>query len=190
MAQLQEVQHDIRHDANKIQRLLETFIKTIAPLGENPMVVFDAVEMIQDALLLIQTTIIHQAKFHTSIPDQPVYLHGSPQQFLQLLHNLLVNATQALYKEAWSENHINLTFQETSEQQVELMISDTGIGIAPDVLPHIFDFFFTTKGEIGCGLGLAICKKVVEDMKGTIHVTSQINEGTTFRILFPKSHVS
>lgn len=190
LLQLQEIQQDIRIDANNIQRLLQTFIKTIGPLEHNPTTVFDAVEVMQDALLLIKTTIIRQAKLTVSAPDHPVYLHGSPQQFLQLINNLLTNATQALYKEGWNDNIIHLSLQETPTQQIELLVSDTGIGIEPETLPHIFEFFFTTKGEAGCGLGLAICKKVIDDMQGTIEVNSQPNQGTTFRILFPKTQVS
>lgn len=63
-------------------------------------------------------------------------------------------------------------------------VQDTGKGIDPEQLPHIFDPFFSTK-ENGTGLGLAICLKIVQDQGGTIEVDSKVGKGTTFRIKLP-----
>ena len=67
---------------------------------------------------------------------------------------------------------------------VVVEISDTGSGIAPEVLPKIFDAFFTTKPiGIGTGLGLAICHRILMALNGRIEVKSQVDVGTTFRVL-------
>jgi two-component system NtrC family sensor kinase len=73
---------------------------------------------------------------------------------------------------------------------VEIIISDTGIGIAPENLPKIFDPFFTTK-EVGkgTGLGLSISYNIIERHGGTIKVESQLGEGTTFTIVLPSNGV-
>jgi signal transduction histidine kinase len=67
---------------------------------------------------------------------------------------------------------------------VVVTVTDTGTGIPADRLPVIFDDFVTTKRR-GLGLGLAISKKVVEQMGGTIAVTSQVGVGSTFTVRFP-----
>ena len=67
---------------------------------------------------------------------------------------------------------------------LRLEIRDTGVGIAPDALPHIFDPYFTTKGQ-GTGLGLATVHKIMEAHGGSISVTSEPGQGAVFRLLLP-----
>jgi signal transduction histidine kinase len=62
--------------------------------------------------------------------------------------------------------------------------SDTGSGIRPEDLTHIFKVGFTTTGQTP-GLGLAVCRRIVEQHKGTIDVRSKLGQGTTFRMEFP-----
>ena len=76
-----------------------------------------------------------------------------------------------------------------SDDGVELTVKDTGIGIAPEHLPHIFDRFYrvdqSRDGAAGYGLGLAICKMIAEAHAGTIRVESAPGQGTAFRIRLP-----
>jgi signal transduction histidine kinase len=67
---------------------------------------------------------------------------------------------------------------------VRLVVSDTGAGIPPGDLPHVFDDFYSTKAE-GSGLGLSIVRRLVADFQGTIRVESEVGKGTRFEILFP-----
>jgi signal transduction histidine kinase len=68
--------------------------------------------------------------------------------------------------------------------QVEVSVTDTGSGIPPERLSAIFDDFVTTKRR-GLGLGLAICKRIVEQLDGTITVESEVGRGTAFTLRFP-----
>ena len=72
-----------------------------------------------------------------------------------------------------------------SLSQVRISISDNGSGIPEDNIPHIFDLFQSTKGTKGTGLGLAVTKKIVDEHKGQIEVSSQVGQGTTFTITLP-----
>jgi signal transduction histidine kinase len=77
------------------------------------------------------------------------------------------------------------------ENEIRIQVIDTGPGIPENLLPKIFQPFFTTKGTApkdeprGTGLGLAICKDIVEHHKGRITVESQVGRGTTFSIYLP-----
>ncbi len=71
---------------------------------------------------------------------------------------------------------------------VEIKISDNGSGIAQDDLPRIFEPFYSTKGQKGTGLGLAVIWGIIDNHDGTISVDSEIGKGTTFSILLPLSH--
>lgn len=69
---------------------------------------------------------------------------------------------------------------------LEVSVADTGAGIPPDALKAIFEPFYTTKAEgKGTGLGLPICRRIVQEHRGDIAVESVVGQGTTFRVKFP-----
>lgn len=98
--------------------------------------------------------------------------------FGQALLNLLLNAVQAM------PNGGELTLQASVENHhIDLSLIDTGTGIAADILPKIFQPFFSTKAKTGgTGLGLATTKKIIEAHHGTIDVQSELGKGTKFTI--------
>ena len=104
-------------------------------------------------------------------------------QLNQLLLNLVLNGFHAMEQRGGIMT-ISTGFDENN---IDIQVSDTGCGIAEEVLPQIFDPFFTTKETgRGTGLGLAIVAQVVEDHKGTIRVKSEIGKGTTFFVSLPR----
>ncbi|MCE9573095.1 MAG: PAS domain S-box protein [Deltaproteobacteria bacterium] len=103
----------------------------------------------------------------------------------QVLVNLLINAAQAFTTSDASVNQVVIRSQ-TIGDQLELAITDNGPGIAPDVLPRIYDPFFTTRpvGQ-GVGLGLSICHNIVTTLDGQLTCESELGRGTTFRVRLP-----
>jgi heavy metal sensor kinase len=108
---------------------------------------------------------------------------GDRPRLRQLLWILLDNAV----KYTPPGGRIEITVDRDTSS-AKLAVSDTGIGIAPDQLPHIFDRFYrvdSSRGEVsGTGLGLAIAKWIAESHRATISVTSVVQRGTTFTVLF------
>ncbi|HEY9099483.1 MAG TPA: ATP-binding protein [Thiobacillus sp.] len=104
-----------------------------------------------------------------------------PGQLNQVFMNLLINAGQAIQE----NGQVRVTAGQV-EDQVWIEISDNGCGMPADVIGHIFDPFFTTKpvGK-GTGLGLSISYGIVQKHGGTITVSSEIGQGTTFRMMLP-----
>ncbi len=98
----------------------------------------------------------------------------------RVYRNLLINAIQATAP----GGEVAIATEATAER-VRVRVSDTGCGIAPDRLGAIFDDFVTTKRR-GLGLGLAISKKIVEQLGGQISVSSEVGKGTTFVLDFPR----
>ena len=103
-------------------------------------------------------------------------------QITQMLLNLILNAFHAMEDSGVLE--IETTYD---DHFITLQVSDTGCGIPQELHKKIFEPFFTTKDSgKGTGLGLAIVAQVVEDHRGTIHVTSQPGKGTAFTVKLPR----
>jgi two-component system sensor histidine kinase PilS (NtrC family) len=127
-----------------------------------------------------------------------VAVTGDASQLRQLLWNLYLNATQAMPEGGRlliAANAVAAAPQgraaagrNAAEGEgtafVELVVSDTGVGIPPEVIDRIFDPFFTTRRE-GSGLGLATVHRIIESHGGSLRVESTVGAGTTFRIRLP-----
>jgi signal transduction histidine kinase len=124
----------------------------------------------------------------TSIPTQPVALAVDRNRIRQLLLNLVTNAVK--YTPAGGAIALEL---EDRGDQVVLVVGDTGLGIAPGDLPHIFDRFWrgdparSRAGQpAGTGLGLAITRWIAEAHGGSINVQSRPGRGSTFTVTLPR----
>jgi len=114
-------------------------------------------------------------------PDLP-RIEANAGQLQQVFMNLVLNAFQAMS----GGGTLRLTTRPGSERTVVVEVADTGCGIPPDQLPHIFDPFFSTKEEgKGTGLGLAITHHIITDHGGEIEVRSEVGQGTQFTIELP-----
>jgi signal transduction histidine kinase len=113
-----------------------------------------------------------------------------PAQIEQVLLNLIINARQAMPR----GGHLRIEVRENAPaSMVELRVCDSGVGIPTDRLRLIFEPFYTTKepddsGHGGTGLGLSVCRQIVEQHQGRIRVESLLGKGSTFTIKLPVQH--
>lgn len=125
--------------------------------------------------------------FACELPSAPLCVRADPERMTKVLENLLGNAV----KFTRPGGRVTLRAQRVGER-VHIAVSDSGIGIDPGDLPHVFDRFFRAASAVrqavpGTGLGLAIAKSFLEAMGGDITVASELGEGTTFTISVPVS---
>ena len=116
------------------------------------------------------------------VPEDLPYIQVDSNQLSQVLMNLLINAAEATPdggRITISANKLALV------ESIEIRVSDTGCGIPPDILPHVFESFFTTKVGRGTGLGLSISATYVRRNKGEIRIDSVWKQGTTVTITLP-----
>jgi signal transduction histidine kinase len=148
----------------------------------------DLKQLLEDALLLLER---EMNKYHIAVETyfrEVPRAMVNPGQIQQVLLNLLVNARQAMPN--GGRVILKLALDEAGEM-VELTVRDTGVGIPADVLPQIFEPFFTTKsgpdatGKGGTGLGLSMCRDVIEAHRGRIRVESAPGKGTAFILKLP-----
>lgn len=123
-------------------------------------------------------------ELETRVPDGPAMVEGDVGLLARVLDNLLDNGL----RHTPAGGRVTLGLRETP-QWISVEVTDTGCGIAPDDLPHVFDRFFQSQSRLvegdHAGLGLAISKRVVELHGGTIEVASQLGRGTTFSVSLP-----
>ena len=128
----------------------------------------------------------HNHSMTTSFPDAPVWLQADPARLEQVFVNLLLNA--AKYTDAGG--NVGL-FVEREDGDAIVRIRDTGIGIAPDVLPHVFDLFVqadpsSRRADAGLGIGLALVRSLVERHGGRVTVASAgPGHGSEFAVFLP-----
>ena len=119
--------------------------------------------------------------------SEALQVHAVPVEIQQVLMNLILNARDAMLGQGGT-----LTIKAgQSDDRISIEVTDTGCGIEPKNLEKIFAPFFTTKSKedsqtTGSGLGLAFCKKIIDEHAGTITAESNPSKGTTFKITLPK----
>ncbi len=158
---------------------------------ELEIVEFDPTTTVEEVVTLL--SVRAQAKGLTlgvtMAPDMPPALQGDPSRLRQVLFNLIGNALK--FTEVGSVE-VDVGYEHLPDERIALAISvsDSGIGIAPDALPKLFDRFTqadstTARRYGGSGLGLAISREIVDLMGGSIKVDSRVGIGSTFRVVIP-----
>lgn len=135
--------------------------------------------------------LVHYMLIKRSVRVRQLFAERTPplvadrQKLRQLFLNLLTNAIDAM---PWG-GELTLSIEPAKlagERAVAIEVRDTGVGIAADDLPHVTEPFFTTKEEgKGTGLGLPICKRIVQEHQGTFEITSELGHGTKVRVMLP-----
>jgi two-component system, NtrC family, sensor kinase len=148
----------------------------------------DLVKVVEDSLVLLEREMnkyrIKVDKQYGDIPE--AYVNGN--QIQQVLLNLLINARQAM--PSGGRLVIKLSYDQATDM-IELMVRDYGSGIPAEKLKHIFDRFYSTKsgpdasGKGGTGLGLSMCRDIIESHHGRIRVDSSPGVGTAFTLKLP-----
>ncbi|WP_018392863.1 ATP-binding protein [Bacillus sp. 37MA] len=115
--------------------------------------------------------------------DSIITAHCDPNHLTQVLMNLIQNALEATTE---STQKIVVSLKNVNKDSLLIKITDQGSGISPERQKRLFEPFYTTK-EKGTGLGLMMCKRIIENHNGTIEINSQLGKGTTVRIILPKA---
>lgn len=143
-------------------------------------------EAVREALRMAHNEIRHHARLISRIESRAT-VRANPRRLTQLFLNLLTNAAQAIEAGQAAANQIQVSTT-VEDGRVVIRVKDTGRGIPPELQDRVFDTFFTTKaaGE-GTGLGLPVCKRIVDELGGEIVLSSTVGMGTEFIVRLPAS---
>ena len=175
----------IVEDVLDVSRIVSGKIRLDVQPVELPLVLHNAVATVQPA------ADAKGVRLHTIVDPRAGPVAGDPERLQQVVWNLLSNAVKFTPKGGRVEIRL-----ERVDSSIEIVVSDTGIGIRPDFLPHVFERFRqadagTTRSTGGLGLGLSIVRNIMELHGGSVHVASEgVNRGATFRVRLPLMIVS
>jgi len=193
--------------AQRIQAATEQaaeLVKRLLSLGrrEAEPVTLDLREPLREAADLVRATLRAPMQLQVRLPDAPVEVVADPTHVLQTVLNLAINARDSLYGAAGEicialEPPDDITpagpfavgAPDPVQRHCRIIVSDTGPGMAEDLVARAFKPYETTKGRNGSGLGLAIVSSVVTNAGGALKLDTEPGKGTTFTILWPEAPV-
>ena len=177
MNDLAEIYDSSLKAKNLVSRLLALSYKN----NERKLTVFPADEIVNDVTELAKPLIPENVEMETRLNCRDITLHADRSQIGQVFMNIVINALQAMEQ----SGRLTITTY-AADGMATFRFTDTGKGIPAEVLPKIFDPFFSTKGvEKGTGLGLAIVKHIITEHGGTVEAESEAGKGTTITVRLP-----
>ncbi|WP_077213005.1 two-component system sensor histidine kinase NtrB [Bacillus dakarensis] len=168
-------------EIDRANEILYEFLNAVKP-SSRVSTSIDVNHLLREIELLYESeaklrNIILTIKYDTENP----FIYMDEKQLKQVLINMIKNSIEAI--DSRHQGRIELS-SEISGKYVNIIIKDNGCGLPEDAVQSIFTPFFTTKSE-GTGLGLPICKKIIDESGGQINISSRLGEGTMIKIELP-----
>jgi len=172
----------IESEIRRLDEVVQGFLKFTRPedLRLQPV----KVHALMDEILPIIETEANKnnVKVTVDVPPSVPAVNGDSAMLRQAFLNLAINACQAMP----TGGSLRLKAGPSSRARVEILVQDSGVGIAPEHLSKIFNLYFTTK-ERGTGIGLSMVYRIIQMHDGEVEVQSTPGRGTTFRVLLPRA---
>ena len=180
-----EVQERLTRIEREVTRISEivTSLLSFSRAAPAPRTAVDVQEIVGNAVILLQHAFREKSvAVDVDFPPRSLRIEGDENRLTQVVLNLTANAVDAVL----NGGHVRIGTREGDDGWIELQVGDDGCGIPEDVASRVFDPFFTTKlTRRNTGLGLSICRSIVEDHGGTIAFESRPGAGTTFVVRLP-----
>ncbi len=180
---LEMAEGELKRIAHITRQTLGFYRESTAPTTFRVVTLIDSViDLLQAKIISTQVTVQKEC-------DDLLEITASFGELRQVISNLVLNSLDALgeggrvtFRASTSQDPLN------GSARIRITLADSGQGIDATVLPRIFEPFFTTKGSIGNGLGLWVCRQIIEKHSGTIKVRSRISagHGSTFSMVLPE----
>jgi signal transduction histidine kinase len=167
--------------AGDIIHRIKDHVKKAPPKMER----FDLNDAIRNAIILTRGKVVKiGASIQTQLAEPLPFFRGDRVQIQQVVVNLIVNAVQAMSGDGDSRRELLISTETDEAEGARVGVRDTGPGLVPESLSRLFEPFYTTKAE-GMGMGLAICRSIVEAHGGRLWATACEPHGTLFQFTIP-----
>lgn len=177
------------HEIERLENLINSLLDFATPSGKLRLEKVSLSSILADTLFFIRKLAKnHRVVISTEIDDAVPDIKADPEKMKQVFINLFINAIQAMPEGGKLSIKVSKIAEEKpmiSQPSIRIVVADTGEGISPEDLPHVFDPFFSRRPS-GSGLGLAIVHNIIVEHGGRISVSSTMGEGTVFTIDLPE----
>jgi PAS domain S-box-containing protein len=183
---LDEVRAAVTRIGRDAQRAAEIIVRIRAQFRKDSLhrEAVDVNEIIRETVALLRDEAMrYNISVRTELAADMLRVVGDRVQLQQVMMNLIVNSTEAM-KDVDGIREIVIKSQRAENEQILVSVSDTGIGFPPKLADQIFDPFFTTKSH-GTGMGLRICRSIVESHGGRMWAVGTPGRGATFHLSLP-----
>jgi two-component system sensor histidine kinase HydH len=173
----------IEHEIRRMERTLQTFLDFARPPQPDRRRLSPASVVERVFTLVGGRAKKQQVALRFLSPDTPVWVEADQDQLQQLLLNLVLNALDAMPQ----GGTVEIDLRPPRDSHVELAVRDTGPGIAPSILPKVFETFVSSK-ETGVGLGLPVSRRIAEDHGGSLSAYNLPEGGACFVVRLPAAN--
>ncbi len=177
-----EFMHKVEREADRIRDIVKNLLDFLKP-READLSESDVNSVVRKTMDIVGNMLdVSGIEVRLDLKDRLPQVMMDENQIQQVLVNLIVNAIQAMPEGGWL--NIGTRFDK-GRRVIEICVADTGHGIPPEHIPHVFDPFFSTKGVGGAGLGLSVSYGIIKNHKGNIRVESGVGVGAAFIVELP-----
>ncbi|MEM9191536.1 MAG: ATP-binding protein [Myxococcota bacterium] len=181
---------ELKQGATQVREVVRG-LRSLAHPGDEPVRAIELGPVIESSLAIASSELRQRAEIVREIAADLPPVRGNEALLGQVFLNLLVNAAQALEDSESSRNKVVIRAAQKEGGWVVVEVEDNGEGIPDAVRERVFDPFFTTKRiGVGTGLGLTICRRIVEGLGGAMSIDSEDGQGTTVGVRFPVADVT
>jgi C4-dicarboxylate-specific signal transduction histidine kinase len=175
---------NIVDDANRASAIVNR-VRALATRAESKRSRIEINHVVQDVLALMHVR-LHESRIavRTDLADGLPLILGDGIQLQQVVLNLVANAVDAINTATAGEREIHIQSSKFNTRGVRIRIADTGTGLDPEVTPDLFEAFYSTKPH-GMGMGLSICRSIIEAHGGYIGAEPNEPHGSTFYFTLP-----
>jgi C4-dicarboxylate-specific signal transduction histidine kinase len=175
---------DIEADGHRASEVIQS-VRALFSHSNQPGTLLDANELIREAIALVRADLEAAGiAIRLELADRLPLISAHKGQLQQVVLNLVTNAADAMRSSTDRSRVLWVRSEASKSNSVMVSVEDTGTGIDPNNFDRIFDAFFTTKVN-GMGMGLAICRSIVEAHGGTLSVSAAVPHGSVFHVLLP-----
>ena len=176
-----------RHGAERVATIVRD-LRAFARVDDAPPGPIDVAAVVERAIKIAENELRHRARLVRRYDEIPL-IDGNASRLEQVFLNILINAIQALPEGDPGRDTVTVELAPAGEGEVRVSVIDTGVGIPDEVRDRVFDPFFTTKpvGE-GTGLGLSVCRSIIEGLGGRITLNPSPPRGTRVDVVL-RAHV-
>jgi signal transduction histidine kinase len=170
----------IAEEANRASEVIRS-VRDLAKGTDLEVVPLDINEVIDEAVALVkQEALSHRVTVQMQLAPELPLVRGDRIQLQQVIINLAINGVQAMATVTDRARVLTIRTEQRESDQVLVAVQDVGIGTEPEGLDRLFSAFYTTKLD-GMGMGLSICRSIIEAHGGRVWASPNIGSGMTFQ---------